>query len=306
MYFNETVKIITLMDETVIFDDIDYYSIVDEKEKIYKNNNEFLEFPSIISNVWDGTDYLEDEINYEPQQGCICGDCTCGYWDSDNDKEECTCDDVCRCGWEEKNEPEIKNDKVEKFKGKYKNEKSIISDEYIKKQYGEKYLDKDYIENKIKDAKLKVDFLKKLSYSFPIKGYGIVPRKGDTEKFEYYQTRMATQLCRLFKYENYNKIPYNFVVKELSKNVKDEYDDSTYIEKRLINFIIDNDNGWNMEYKFIHAFEFYDRGEDYETYTDDRKTVNECRGLEYADIPAGNFERLVEFVNEEIEWQWFK
>jgi hypothetical protein len=285
LWLKQPVKIITMMDETIVFDEPEYHSIIDEKEKIIKIEGEVKEYNDNFlhqNGIWDGRDYLEDEIDYEPQHKCVC-DCVC---ELDGDENNCVCgffeeDWVCKCGFEE--DKVIKNNELVEFKYNYEGEGIAITDEYIAKIYGNKYLEKDYIRSKINDANTKIRFLRTMD-------------NGN----KYYDIKLATQKCRLYKYSNHNQIPYNFVVEDLGKSVKSDYDSHTYIETHNITMVNDKVYG-KIESK--HTFDYYDDGYDHESYIDKDKCKNICKNLDEVYVPVGNMERMIEKLHEQIIWE---
>jgi len=291
---NQQIKIITMVNEIILFDDIEYNTIVDESEKVIKINGEVKEYNEDFleqNGIWNGRDYLEDEIDYEPQHSCIC-QCKCGDIDDEND---CKCgyydeDWVCKCGFDEDEFNKNKNKNLVTFEHKYKGEGTAITDEYIAKQYGSKYLQKEYIQNKIDDANIKIKFLGKF----------VSKISRTTNEYDYYNKKYWTQKCRLYKYSNHNNIPYNFVVEKLEKSVVDDNNTNTYIETRTI--VLTNDKLYG-NIKYSHVFDYYDDGYDYESYINWSKCKDECENLDEVYVPEGNMERLLLKLHEEIHWK---
>lgn len=222
-------KIIGKINDYITSDNIDYYILIDEKNKIINFDKNIIEkddynkiFNNIINenNLWDKIDYYDDETDYEAIL------CTLELY---NDVENI----------EEANDILYEDDKKE-----YERALNIYNN----------YHNKLYIKNKIKDTEFKISYLRKVVNKYYY---------DNKDKQKIYLQKLCTQYCRLYKYTNNNfeKIKFNLYAYNVINNEKRIDDTYKDYDKRIT--LKTYNNKYYIEIFGSRVYRYVDDGHDY-------------------------------------------
>ena len=204
--------------------------IIDNNMKRYVHNDIKLDYNMIykqylVDNNFFDTDYDEDEIDYTEKK-CIARKKP--YFDFELTKwPNYNMDDLREKPNKDKNFNYDKWKEEVKLANIKEDNRRLEINAKLKNKYGEKYISKEFLASKLKDAKMKTDFY-----------WAALKILSNKKKTSFFANKLATQQYRAYRYtgDNYHVCPYRYNVIYVKK---EEYRvDGTYaFEEKELRFM---------------------------------------------------------------------
>ena len=280
-FVNSTINNVMVVDNSDNNEQLYQIMIDCNKQKICYNDIELdynTTYKQLITdnNMFDDTYYDEDEIDYiDKKSNKKYPEFGAGKWPEYNiyDLKEKSKDTFDFDKWRE----EVKQNEIKETT------RRTMMNEKLKKKYGEKYISKEYLDNKLNSANLKSNFY-----------WEVLKILVDKNKIQFFASKLATQQYKVFRYtsDNYHKCPYRYIVTYVKK---EEYRvDETYaFEEKEVRFKnIVNDHVFGVK---SYAVIVDDGNDYYESHAHDIK-------IEYmnADIKKADTDTFYELMTEGI------
>lgn len=251
-------------------DEIDYYINIDESNNNITYNGKTINYERldvekilIENNIWTGILYDEDDDKFEK---VLINKYNYEYPFEEEEEYYNEEDEEY-----EEYKKEIEEEKEEKYKEHCEN--MVLYN---------KYTEKSFIENKIKDCKIKIDLLENIIEYYEKNKND--KNKNDKKNMKNYELKKGTLCCKLYKYtsDNYNKVFYNLILSDFNEEEKRKNSSYTYFSYYLKLESFDKKNCISLD--ISKRYLYVDDGHDF--------YENDCDETKY------NFEDVYDNIRE--------